>query len=86
MNKEELETLKAWVHWKKLESDLDEHDQAFVKAVSDLISENGTMKAIIERQKIALKKIADPRLRDHKEPDAFTELGCVMNIADEALK
>ena len=34
----------------------------------------------------ALEKIADPRKRDHQEPDAYTQLGCVMNIADEALK
>lgn len=33
----------------------------------------------------ALEKIADPRKRDHKEPDAYTTLGCVMHIADEAL-
>lgn len=33
----------------------------------------------------ALEKIADPRKRDHKEPDAYTELGCLMNIANEAL-
>jgi hypothetical protein len=34
----------------------------------------------------ALEKIADPRKRDHKEPNAYTTLGCVMHIADEALK
>jgi hypothetical protein len=34
----------------------------------------------------ALEQIADPRKRDHKEPDTYTELGCVMNIASEALK
>lgn len=47
--------------------------------VEDLINK-------IEKYEIALKKIADPRLRDHTEPDAYTELGCVMNIANEALK
>lgn len=36
------------------------------------------------RLSAALDKIRDPRLR-HKEPDAYTELGCVMTIADEAL-
>lgn len=30
----------------------------------------------------ALEKIADPRKRDHREPDAATELGCVMHIAN----
>ena len=32
----------------------------------------------------ALDKIRDPRKR-HAEPDKYTELGCVMNIADEFL-
>lgn len=39
----------------------------------------------IERMRKALEKIADPTKRDHKEPDAYTTLGCVMNIAEEAL-
>lgn len=34
----------------------------------------------------ALEKIADPRKRDHKEPDAYTTLGCVMNIAEDTLE
>ena len=38
-----------------------------------------------DRYREALAKIADPRLRDHTEPDAYTELGCVMNIAQAAL-
>lgn len=42
-------------------------------------------KAVAEAIK-ALDKIADPRKRDHKEPDAYTTLGCVMHIADEALQ
>jgi len=33
----------------------------------------------------ALDKIRDPRKR-HKEPDKYTELACVMNIADEAIQ
>lgn len=32
-----------------------------------------------------LEKIADPRKRDHKEPDTYTQLGCVMHMAQEAL-
>lgn len=43
----------------------------------------------LERQnkilRLACEKIADPRKR-HSEPDKYTELGCVMNIADQALK
>lgn len=33
----------------------------------------------------ALEKIEDPRKRDHKEPDKYTECACLMNIASEAL-
>lgn len=34
----------------------------------------------------ALEKIADPRKSDHKESDPQTQLYCVMNIANEAIK
>lgn len=34
----------------------------------------------------ALGKVADPRKRDHKEPDNYTQLGCVMHLSNEALK
>lgn len=40
----------------------------------------------IERLEDALDKIRDPKRRDHSEADAYTTLGCVMNIADEALQ
>lgn len=42
-------------------------------------------KAENAKLKAALEKIADPRKRDHQEPDAYTALGCVMNIASQAL-
>lgn len=38
----------------------------------------------VECAERALAKIEDPRLRDHKEPDAYTQLGCVMHMAGEA--
>ena len=38
------------------------------------------------RFRTALEKIADPRKRDHSEPDAYTQLGCVMQIALDALE
>lgn len=41
---------------------------------------------ISNEYKLVLQKIADPRLRDHKEPDAYTQLGCVMNMANEVLE
>lgn len=34
----------------------------------------------------ALEKIADPRKREHQEPDKYTEVGCMINIAEEALR
>lgn len=40
----------------------------------------------ILRLEAALGKISDPRKRDHQESDAYTQLGCVMNIAKEALE
>jgi hypothetical protein len=49
-----------------------------IKGVKILEAEHALMKE-------ALEKIADPRKR-HKEPDKYTELGCVMNIADVALQ
>ena len=39
-----------------------------------------------KRYSKALEKIRDPRLRDHKKSDKYTEVGCMMNIADEALE
>lgn len=41
--------------------------------------------AAIEVAMGALEKIADPRKRGHREPDKYTEVGCMMNIAEEAL-
>ena len=43
------------------------------------------LKDMLEVSIEALENIADPRKRDHNEPDAYTTLGCVMNIADGAL-
>ena len=58
-------------------------------AVSDagkgLIAERNQLRTELRDYYEALEKIADPRKRDHKEPDCYTELGCVMTIAAEAL-
>lgn len=35
---------------------------------------------------VALDQISDPRKRDHREPDKYTEVGCMMHIADQALE
>lgn len=40
----------------------------------------------LERAKAWLEKIADPRKRDHREPDKYTEVGCMIYMAEEALK
>lgn len=114
----DLDCLKGWIHWKKLEKPpIDEDELDFVKAIEDVISqagmsaslkaENNKLKASIKeasdlakrvvvlsetlaerclRYEAALQKIADPTKRDHKEPDAYTTLGCVMHIANEALE
>ena len=57
----------------------DNPEYYYSRLVKELKEENNKLRE-------ALKKIADPRLRDHKEPDLYTELGCIMNIANEALK
>lgn len=44
-----------------------------------------SINAVVTIYHEALAQIADPRLRPHREPNAYTELGCVMNIANEAL-
>lgn len=51
-----------------------------------LIHENERLRARVQWLMEALEKIADPRKRDHMEPDKYTEIGCVMHIANEALK
>lgn len=94
-----FETLQSWCQWKRREPGLTEDILEFVKDVEDLLSQVGTFKAERDRWKAkaeavqaiqhtlvgTLEKIADPRLRDHQEPDPYTELGCVMNMASEAL-
>ncbi len=46
---------------------------------------HGFLKKDRGRLRTALEKIADPRKRDHSEPDTYTTLGCVMQIAQDAL-
>lgn len=33
-----------------------------------------------------LEKIEDPRKRDHREPDKYTEVGCMMHMATTAIE
>lgn len=51
-----------------------------VKKVKDYKKLESKLSIAVE----ALEKISDPRKRDHREPDAYTELGCVMHIARTA--
>jgi hypothetical protein len=60
----------------------DELLEKLLFARRESMTQHRKLNALIE----ALEKIEDPRKRDHKEPDIYTELGCVMNIATEALK
>lgn len=58
---------------------IDEEKDPFVwNAFMDLRSELNGLRAV-------LQKIADPRLMDHQEPDLYTQLGCIRNLANEAL-
>ncbi len=50
-----------------------------VRAEIRLREENALLRQVLE-------KIADPRKRDHSEPDAYTQLGCVMHMAEEVLE
>lgn len=57
-------------------------------SIEKFAEKHGLEKKVPENVQVlldALEKIADPRKRDHKEPDTYTELGCIMNIADQAL-
>jgi dynactin complex subunit len=53
---------------------------------TELMNKHEGVMAENARLRSALEKIADPRKRDHREPDAYTELGCVMHIAEQALE
>lgn len=59
----------------------DSKDRLWRKAVVERAETFNNLKIAAE----ALEKIADPRKRDHKEPDDYTTLACVMTIADKAL-
>lgn len=50
----DLDTLKAWCHWKKLETGVCEDDLLMVKAIEDVISQVGTWKAKAERAESTL--------------------------------
>lgn len=52
----------------------------------ELKVERDFFKRVCFEHEAVLEKIADPRKRDHKEPDSYTQLGCVMHMAEEALR
>ncbi|CAM6004917.1 unnamed protein product [Sphagnum balticum] len=68
-------------------NDFSEASKKKVQALWDLLDPYTILELIfaLKTASEALEKIADPRKRGHSEPDAYTSLGCVMNIADEAL-
>lgn len=57
----------------------DSYTLSSLMAIPALIMEVARLRSVLE-------KIADPRKRDHQEPDKYTELACVMHMANEALK
>lgn len=65
------------------------HEKSYLGAlvkIKDLEDELTLAKKREEILREALLKISDPRKRDHKEPDDYTEKCCLMSIAFEALK
>lgn len=66
---------------KEIEYELKEHgDLADVSA-----SDTKYLLEQLQKCREALAKVSDPRKRDHREPDTYTELGCVMHIAEQCL-
>lgn len=59
-----------------------EVEQRIITLISALRKE----RAAREKLEGACEKISDPRKRDHKEPDLYTENGCLMEIARAALE
>jgi hypothetical protein len=73
---EVIEELKAWIHWKKLES-LSVDDQAFVSDVEALLNKNARMRE-------ALEKIANSHTRfcdswNHPPIDKNKTCDCILN-------
>lgn len=60
----------------------DDSDMVLIGSVREDI---GLLAKLVKIQGEALEKVADPRKRDHLEPDDYTKLGCTMNIANEAI-
>ena len=71
-----------------LEQKLKSYD--ILKEKSDIIQQlrqrNKTLEAAYNKLKKACEKVVDPRKIGHSEPDNYTRLGCLANIANEALK
>ena len=69
-------------------SQLDVLIMAYRHAVSVRIASikhNHKLRERIEKLRTALDKVRDPRKRDHIENEPYASIGCMMNIADEAL-
>lgn len=81
------ETLKAWVHWKRLE--LQKHpsqeDQEFVEAVNDLLSQVGTFKEafVRERAQADILKRELERAKDERNCDNNVAMRWRDELADE---
>lgn len=67
-------------------SDADDMDyDQLVDANNWLIKRVRELEAQLQIAKEVLEKISDPRKRDHREPDKYTEVGCMIHMAEVAL-
>jgi hypothetical protein len=57
----------------------------FDAACAELLPLVRSFELLVEIYEKALVKIEDPRKRDHREPDKYTECACIMNMAADAL-
>jgi chromosome segregation ATPase len=80
---DEIETLRAEIE--KLKAERDEAREWGVQREFELSSKLAAAREEAKVYRSTLEKIADPRKRDHREPDKYTECACIMNMADEAL-
>lgn len=73
----------------KHENDLEKSAKKRLESAEKLLFVTGKwidLQTKCQDMKETLEKIVDPRKRDHKEPDKYTECGCIMNMAQECLE
>lgn len=81
------ETHNGYAHY--LSYELNHSEKQIYELQKNCATYKARIKNLEDRLKVAiaeLEKIEDTRKIGHTEPDSYTRLGCVMNIAHEALK